>query len=142
MTIKRSQKGTASSVSAGLTVGTAVSMGITILGAMLLGRMIASEQLPWERVGYGIMLILFLSSFLGAYIACGRIKRKKMMIAGCSGLLYFAVLLMSTALFFGGQYEAVGVTALMILAGSGCCFLVRNTSRRAGKRRKPGKHYR
>ncbi len=142
MTAKRKTSGKATSIPKGLATGAAVELGITILGAMFLGRMVSTEWLPWENVGYGIMLTLFLASYLGCCVSCLRIKRQKLMVAVASGAVYFVALLMITALFFGGQYEAVGVTAAIILAGCGTCFLLGNTENRGGKKRNLRKRYR
>ncbi len=141
MTINRKNSGRASSIPAGLALGTAVAMGITILGAVLLGRMVASETMLWENVGYGIMGILFVSSYFGTYISCGRTKRMRLIVTVATGGLYFTVLLMITALFFGGQYEAVGITAAMILAGCGTFFLIGNSAGRGGKGKRSKKRY-
>ena len=41
-----------------------------------------------------------------------------------TGVCYYLALLAMTALFFGGQYSALGVTALAVLAGSGGAALL------------------
>ena len=45
------------------------------------------------------------------------------MIAMGSGLLFWATLIAITALFFGGQYDGMLVTGLVILAASGIVAL-------------------
>lgn len=75
------------------------------------------------------MVLLIVSSFAGAMISFGRIKRQRMLVCIVSGVIYFAILMSITALFFGGQYSAVGTTALLVLAGSGS----RRTAGTAGR---------
>ncbi len=114
----------ASSMPAGLAVGGCVSLGTTLLLAAGLAKLVDMEILAWENIGYGIMLLLLLSSFLGAMTAFARIKRQRLLVCLVSGGIYLALLLSITALFFGGQYEAVGVTALLVLGGSGAAALL------------------
>ena len=40
-------------------------------------------------------------------------------IAALCGLLFYVVLLLMTALFFGGQFDGMGVTLVVVLLGSG-----------------------
>ena len=82
------------------------------------------------------MVLLIVSSFAGAMIAFSRIKRQRMLVCIVSGVIYFAMLMSVTALFFGGQYSAVGTTALLVLAGSGTAALLGLRQRRGTKRTK------
>ena len=80
------------------------------------------------------MIILLAASFLGTAGACGRIKRRAALVSLLSAVVYYLTLIAITALFFGGQYTAMGVTALMMLAGSGTALLLKT-----GKGRKKSK---
>lgn len=124
MVTSRKPTGTASSIPAGLAAGCAVSLGITMLAAALLAKLVDAEKLPWENVGYGIVVLLVMASFLGSITAYGRIRRQRLMICLISGMIYFGILLSLTALFFGGQYEGVGVTAVLVMGGSGAAGLL------------------
>ncbi len=136
MAVALKSSGKAASIPGGLASSSAVSLTITILGALLFGKMIDIGKLQWENIGYGIMVLLLAASFLGAWVACARIKRQRMMICALSALLYLGILLSITALFFGGQYEAVGVTSALVFAGSGSAGLLGMREKRGGKRRK------
>ena len=70
-------------------------------------------------MGYGIILTLLLSTIIGAWISVGRIQRLRMQMCMLSGLCYYLTLLAMTALFFGGQYSGVGITALVVVGGCG-----------------------
>lgn len=118
MTTNRKPTGTAVSIPAGLAAGSIVSLAVTCVSTAVLAKLVDSEKLPWENIGYGIAIMLMLSSFCGAMTAFRKIKRQRLMVCMASGGIYFAMLLSATALFFGGQYEAVGVTALLVLGGS------------------------
>lgn len=128
---------TTASMPGGLAVGGGVSLGITLLLSAVLAWLVHRETMTMENIGYGILAMLLLASFLGAETAFGQIRRQRLLVCGLSGLIYFALLLSITALFFGGQYSGVGVTALLILAGSGAAALLGLRQGRGGKKIKP-----
>lgn len=139
--MKRNRKvtGRALSMPAGFAIGMCVSLGTTLLLSVLLAKMISAEKIEWEKVGYGIMIILLVTSILGAKTTCIMVKRRKLLSSIIAGLLYWLGLLTITALFFGGQYSAVGITGMIILCGSAlvCLQELRGERRRsAGLRRK------
>ncbi len=122
--VKQKNTGRAVSMPAGLTEGALISLTVTLISSALMAKLIDMEKLQWENVGYGIMLLLLAASFAGAITAYGKIRRRRLFVCGISGVIYFCLLLAVTALFFGGQYEAVGVTAAMVAAGSGTAGLL------------------
>lgn len=121
MTVNQKVTGNASSMPAGLALGTLVSLGITLLGSAAAAWLILSGRLREDSAGYCAMVILLLSSACGAGTAIARIKRRRFQTGLAAGGIYFACLLAVTALFFGGIYDGVGVTGAMILCG---CMLV------------------
>ena len=125
--------GRATSLPVGLAIGAACSLAATLILTAILAKLV---ELPVEKIGYGIMVLLIVSSFAGAMISFGRIKRQRMLVCIVSGVIYFAMLMSITALFFGGQYSAVGTTALLVLAGSGAAALLGLRQGRGAKRTK------
>ena len=119
-----------------LAIGAVCSLAATLVLTAILAKLVEAETLPVEKVGYGIMVLLIVSSFAGAMISFGRIKRQRMLVCIVSGVIYFAMLMSITALFFGGQYSAVGTTALLVLAGSGAAALLGLRQGRGAKRTK------
>lgn len=99
-------------------MGGICSLLITLACAAVLAWMVAEERMPETGIGYGVMILLLLASFAGAMVSWGKIKRQRMLVCVLSGAIYFGILLAITALFFGGQYSAVGVTGLLVLCGS------------------------
>ena len=124
------------SLPAGLAVGAGCSLAMTLGLTAVLAKLVEAETIPVEKIGYGIMVLLVTSSFAGAMVSFGRIKRQRLLVCGVSGVIYFAVLMSITALFFGGQYSAVGVTALLVLAGSAAAALLGLRQGRGAKRTK------
>ncbi len=132
--------GRASSMPMGLCLGACVSIAITLLSIWILAKMLDAGMLSWERTGYGVMILLIVSAFFGTITSKVKIKRRTAMVCTLSGLIYFGILLSITALFFGGQYEAVGETAMLILAGSGTAGLVGETRKKGGQRKRKRHH--
>lgn len=115
----RKPTGRSMSMPAGFAIGTCVSLCMTFFLSIFLAKMVSTERMEWENIGYGIMAILFTTSIIGAKSTCMMIKRQKLVICIVSGVLYWVGLLLITALFFGGQYSGVGVTGAIILCGCG-----------------------
>ncbi len=117
MTVNRKPTGRASAIPAGLAFGGAVSGAITILGALLTAKLMDAQVLQWHQSGYAVLLILLISAWAGAVMAAGKIKRQRFVVCLGAGCVYFLMLMITTALFFGGQYSGVGETGLLILCG-------------------------
>ena len=118
MVINRKVTGTASSMPAGLTVGTIISLLFTAIGVLSSAWLISSARIPQEAIGYCVMVILILGSALGAWVSVKKIKHRRLMVCALSAFIYFTALIASNILFFGGIYSGVGVTALLIFCGS------------------------
>ena len=134
MAVMQKSTGRASSMAGGLAAGALCSMGITLLGTSLMAWLIGNEMMAESNIGYGVMIMLILASFLGSKVACGKIKRQRLVCCVSSGAIYFGVLLSITAMFFGGQYHGIGATVLLIIAGCGLAALTGLRKKRAGKR--------
>ena len=116
--------GKSMSVPGGLVLSGTISMGITLLISILLAKLLDSQKLGWEQTGYWIMVMLFAAAFAGGKVGIAAIKRQRLAVSAMCGLLYWGLLLCMTALFFGGNFNAVPETALIIIAGSGCAAMV------------------
>lgn len=119
MVINQKVTGRAMSMPAGIAVGILVSLFITLAGAFLLGWLIDRETMTVNNIGYGSMVILLSASALGAMVAKNRIKHRALVVCLLSGTGYYLALLSITALFFGGQFQGMGVTLALVLAGAG-----------------------
>lgn len=137
MVVNRKVTGTAAAMPVGLAIGLGVSMGVTLLGSGILAWLINREMVAQSGIGYGSLGILLASSLLGAAVSYGKIKHRRMLVCALSGAVYFVSLLCVTALFFGGQYQGMGVTGLVILAGSLCVGLLglKGEGRRRSRRK-------
>lgn len=121
------------SIPAGLAIGTSICMVLTLVISIALSRLVSAERMEWSQIGYGIMVMLLVASITGAKAACNIIKRRKLLICVSISVLYWLLLAMVTALFFGGQYDGMGITALIILCGNGLVYI--HELRREGGRK-------
>ena len=133
MAVNQKPTGRAVSMPTGLAIGGVCSLGLTVCMAAGMAWLVAGEKLAEKNIGYGIMVLLLISSFAGAMLSFHRVKRQRMLVCILSGGIYFSLLLAVTALFFGGQYSAVGVTAILIFCGS---LLAAMAGLRQGRRAK------
>lgn len=137
MVTNQKRTGTAITMPAGLALGAAVSLVITIGAAAIIALLIQEEIIPESAAGYGVMILLLLAATAGTATANRKIKRRKLLVTALSAAVYYAILLSITALFFGGQYHGMGVTALLVLCGSALQLFTGQQSRGGQKR----KHY-
>lgn len=136
MVLNQKPTGRAASMPVGLLFGALVSVGVTLLAMGLIAKLVSSEYITETQIGYGIMVTLLAASFSGAQAAIGKVKRQRLAVCILSGVIFFLILISITALFFGGQYEAVGVTAFLVLGGSLLAVLIGGRPERREKRKK------
>ena len=112
------QTGRAVSMTNVIITGTSTALAFVLLCALITAKLLETEILAQSSTGYAVMIILTAASWMGAAIAESRVKRKRGVVCLLSGICIYGILLATTAMFFGGQYEAVGVTMLVVLGGS------------------------
>ena len=136
MTVNRKVTGTAVTMPVGIGIGCGISLSFTILGAGLVAKLISMEVLRETAIGYGAMMTVLLATVCGAGVAVNKVKKRILQVAMLVGAGYFALLLAVTALFFGGQYQGMGVTALLVAGGCGAVILMTGREKKFGKYRK------
>ena len=125
MTSKYKPSGRTISIQMGIIWSAAISLCSTVLAILLLGWLVSEEKIKWEYVGYGIMIVTLLAAFLGALIACVKVRRRMLLVSMVSGILYLGVLLSIAELFFGGVSSETWIISGMIMSGSLCAGLLR-----------------
>ncbi len=128
------------SLPVGLALGAGISMIITLIAAGILAGMVLKGSVSENAIGYGTMVIVPISAALGALVAAMAVKHQWVIVCASVGGLYFVMLLSITALFFGGQYSGVGITALLILLGTAAACVIGLKGEKRGF--KPRKKYR
>ena len=117
--------GVAVSMPSGLAWGAFVGVAMTALTSLLGAQMIHNEVLDQEMIGYCSLTALLTGTILGAMTSMRRIQRRNLQVCLLNGAIYFCILLASTALFFGGQYEGVGISFVTVTLGSLAAAILR-----------------
>jgi len=118
--------------------GVSFAVGITVAGSYLIAYFIGREYLPESWIGYGAMILLILSPFLGCTLCNILDAEKRLLINVLIGMFYYGILIVMTAVFFQGKYEGIGVSGLLVVVGCGLSAFPKNKGRkrkRAGRRR-------
>ena len=142
MVINRKVSGKAISMPLGIILGLAVSIALTMAIVAITANLILTERVGEGAIGYCAIIALLLSSALGAWLAAKLVKRRWMIVCIGVGGAYLLTLLAITALFFGGQYQGVLVTTLVILAGCGSVGLLGLKAEGNAKKRRKKLHHR
>ncbi len=134
-------KRSANSLPGGIAMGVGVCMVVTLGLAAAFAMLIHKQTIGESGAGYGVLGILMLSSFTGAGFAAWLVKSKRMILCTLTSAGYFLSLLCVTALFFGGQYQGVGATALVIFGGGWIAALTFSGQGRTGKKSRRKGYY-
>jgi len=110
--------GRASSMPKGLLTGLICALIITLAGTTATAKLVEHQHLALEKTGYAVMLIIIAASWFGSWISNKMIRHQKIKVCMLSAICVYLLLLAITALFFGGQYDGAGETALLIFCGS------------------------
>ena len=124
MVVNRKPTGTAKSMPVGLAIGWTAAILITAAACGVLAELILSGKAGWGTMGYGAMGTLLAASYAGAAVSCRMIMHRKLLVCILSGVIYLCSLTMITALMFGGKFDAVWVTALLVAGGTAAAGLV------------------
>ena len=116
--------GNSSSLPIGIGMGVGLALLVTLIGSATAAWMISTDKIEEETIGYSVMVILILSSFLGSWIAVLKTKRLRLQVSFITGGIYYLLLLAITALFFGGQYQGMGITLMLVLVGCAITIMI------------------
>lgn len=108
----------------------------TIGCAMVLAKLLDSEIIKMESLGYGSMVTVLSGVFLGASTAGRRTGHMAALASGATGAAYYLSLLLVNALFFGGGYTGMGVTLVLVALASVAAAALGRQGRGAPRRRR------
>lgn len=124
MVTTKKATGMAMSMPVGLALGGTVSLIVTLIMSAIIAKLVDGEVIAENAIGYGALFTLLSAAMAGAFCSSRKIKRQRLLVCLLSGLIYYITLLSITAIFFGGQYKGMGVTALVIAGGCGAVILM------------------
>ena len=128
------QTGRAMSMPSGILIGTITALLTGIIGICITAKLIDLEIIPYQQIGYGVLITLIISSWIGSKSSIKQVKRQKNIVALLTGMCYYGLLLFIVAIFFGGQYNGVGETGLLILCGNILSILLKSSGKKRGNR--------
>lgn len=105
--------------------GVVLSLLTTLIGAALCAVAVLREMVAEDKLSYCAWMVMLVAAGVGTVTGKKENRLKTSLIIGA---IYTVVLLAFTALLFGGQYEGVGVSLLIVL--SGCVAAVMLTRKR------------
>ena len=132
MAVKQKISGKGLSIPAGIVFGVFAALAFAMLGALLLALLVMKETVPMSGIGVGAMVIVFAAAVFGCWLASVLTNGKKLLVCALTGIAFFLILLSITAVFFDGVFEGIGISAVLILLGTGVSVLF-------GLRKKSGK---
>ena len=136
--MKVGQRGKALTMPLGLLLGTMLGLLVMMLLSLALAWLTHEGKVSVSSLGYASMGILLISGDVSAWLAISLIKRRRIIVGVLTGSLVFLSLLGMNALFMGGHYQGVLVTAVMVYLGSliPSVFCLKRKQRPGRKRRK------
>lgn len=123
-----------------LAIRLSISVGAGILMTLIVCVMVASlvsgGKVEESAMGYGVWAAVGMGSLVAAVVAVWGTTVNKLLASLASGVLYLLVLLCSTALLFGGQYQGVWVHTVLVLGVSVAVGLIKYRGKEQSYRRK------
>ena len=135
MVTNRKTYGKSLSLPAGIGIGIGITILMILSGCTVVAFLLNRETLGMELLGYGAMVVLLLSSYVGAIIAAGLIKRRRLMVCGIHALITLLILLVINGIGFGGSVSGLGATIALLLGGAGCAVLTNPGGNRKRRRK-------
>jgi hypothetical protein len=118
-------------------LGLCASLAITAILIFICAKLIEGERIGEGNVGGAAMVILFLSTAVGAVTSAVLLGKQKLVAAVALAGTYFLTLLGLGAALFGGHFTGIPVTAAIIL-GTGALIGILS----AGGKKSGAKKYR
>lgn len=141
MVKNRKVTGRARSIPVGMAVGWGIGLLVTVSAAAILTQIILSGAMSERMTGVGAYLILPMAAALDALVAASMIKRRWAQVCLGAGGLYFLTLLGISALLFGGQYQGVGISLLLIMGSSAAVGMLGSKREKHTSGKRKIRHY-
>ena len=141
MTINHKKRRTASSLPAGLVIGLLSGVLASVMLTAIFAYFIAMEKLAQESIGWCAMAVLFTGSCVSAWVSAKKVQSRTAMVCALGSGIYFLTMVGITALFFGGIYDGVGVSAVLIAVGCAAAFCLKKLKIPSNRVKKTYKGY-
>ncbi len=136
MKIKRKNRNKELSLPLGIGLGLLICVILTLAGTAAISHLTLTEKIGEQSITIWSKVILFIAVLIGAWGAVSATKQKRLQVSLLTGGIYNLLLLSMTAMFFGGRYQGVGITLLVVLAASAFVAFMPAKIKHNPKRRK------
>ena len=130
--------GRAVSIPGGLALSGVSSLVLTVLSSIAIGKLVENQYINDNNIGYFVMIQLFLITFISSMLCAAKVKHQHFLVCALAGLVYYGILISITALFFGGQYEALWEVGAIVVSGSILAGAISVMGKRGGKKKGKG----
>ena len=114
---KRAKQGNRMQGPTAVLLGIGVSVVATVLGAALVAYLVHTEVLGQANVRLWLMVTLMLSAAIGSIVSSTGYRDKKIIGSTAAGVGYFAILILTNAFLFDGEFTGFWLSLLMIVVG-------------------------
>ena len=118
---------------AGIGIGVGISILVLLLGCAVIAALLNNETIGMDALGYGAVIILLASSYIGAVTAASLIKRQRLIVCAVHAGFTLTILLLINGMLFGGSVSGLGATTVLLMGGGACAALT--NMERKGRRR-------
>lgn len=121
----------------GIVFGVLIAITISLLLSLIFTWLVLSEKISENSIKLCTMITICVASFSGAAISVKSKSKQRLLVGPAVSAVYLVVLLMSTALFFEGQYQNILINIVMALIGALlACVLPSGKKTQTGRTRK------
>lgn len=105
--------------------GVLTGMIVTFLGALLMTYLTNTESMQLQTMTTLSAITQLVAAAVGVFVSTMLVRERQLITGMVTAAAYFLILLAGTAMFFGGEYDNVGVGALVIMAAGSMVVLLR-----------------
>jgi cyanate permease len=123
----------------GVFVGAVCGLVVLVMSVVILSKMVQSERIDENAVGWYLMGGMFLSSVIGCVTSCKAVKRRKNIVCFSAAGALLLLLAICNVLLFGGDFQGWWPVVLTVFAGSGMIVILEivGNGRRSNRMKNP-----
>lgn len=136
MVLNKKVTGKAVALPIALAIGLLIDIAIMLVFVSVVAHLVIGEKMDEGAIGYAVMVVLPLITALGAFVSAGMVKSRCLLVCMMSGAIYYLTLIGVTAMFFGGQYDDVLTTAVLVCIGAAMAGVTKGMHGQRGRTRR------
>ena len=109
-------------LAANAVIGSFIALGLTLVLLLIVSGLVVSGRLPEGLMRGSVVVLLFLTSMIGAFIAILRNRTRALIVGLCEGMILYAITLVFGAFSAGATFFGELSLFLLIATISGGLF--------------------